>query len=293
MIKLLLIMEIVLSSISHLGLAEALRRKMGRCRLLWWNYLVALIISMAIFGLRGIPEGEFSISSLLNPVGMRNTDWYFTCILLIGFATGIVYFANYVTIQRAIACSGASTSNTISRLGSFVIALLVSVLWNDHLTIFNLAGVLLACTAIFLFQDGNVQVSRILPILFVISGFQNILKKLYVMADGGAFQTLYYLSIYIICLLGCTALLVYKKEKIVIQKGEVLIGAVIGVASIFNTYSMIYMLRYLPVAIVTPIVSGGGILFTTLISSLRYKERISLKKGVGLVITLVSIVFML
>ena len=127
----------------------------------------------------------------------------------------------------------------------------------------------------------------------MISGFQNILKKLYVIADGGAFQTLYYLGIYIICLSGCTALLVYKKEKIVIQKGEVLIGAVIGVASIFNTYSMIYMLRYLPVAIVTPIVSGGGILFTTLISSLRYKERISLKKGVGLVITLVSIVFML
>lgn len=293
MIKLLLVMEIVLSSISHLGLAEALRRKMGRYRLLWWNYLVALIISIIIFALNGIPDGTFSASNLLSSSETRDSDWYFTCILFIGFATGIVYFVNYVTIQRAIACSGASTVNTVSRLGSFVIALLVSVLWGDHLTASNLVGVILACTAIFLFQDGNVQMSRILPILFVISGFQNILKKLYVMVDGGSFQTLYYLGIYTICLLGCSALLVYKKEKVMFRKGELLIGSVIGIASIFNTYSMIYMLRYLPVAIVTPVVSGGGILFTTFISVWRYKERISLKKGVGLAITLISIVFML
>lgn len=72
-----------------------------------------------------------------------------------------------------------------------------------------------------------------------------------------------------------------------------MIGAVIGATSVITTYSMVYILRYMPVAIVTPITSGGGILFTTLVSSLRYKEKVTLKKGIGLAITMISIIFML
>ena len=120
------------------------------------------------FTKKGMPTGKFALSELFQNTGTKSPNWYFTCILLIGCATGLTYFANYVTIQKAIASSGASTTNTISRLGSFIVALLVSVFWQEHLTALNVIGILLACTAIFLYQSGDVQMSKILPVLFII-----------------------------------------------------------------------------------------------------------------------------
>lgn len=59
-----------------------------------------------------------------------------------------------------------------------------------------------------------------------------------------------------------------------------------------NLFVMILVSRGMPASIMFPVISGGGIIFTSLVSIFVYKEKLSAKQYIGLLLGTASVVFM-
>lgn len=62
--------------------------------------------------------------------------------------------------------------------------------------------------------------------------------------------------------------------------------------AVVNQLVMTLVSRGMPASIMFPVISGGGIVFTTMISVLFYKEKLTRKQYIGLLCGAVSVVFM-
>ena len=62
--------------------------------------------------------------------------------------------------------------------------------------------------------------------------------------------------------------------------------------AVVNQLVMTLVSRGMPASIMFPVISGGGIVFTTMISVLFYKEKLTLKQYIGLLCGAASVVFM-
>ena len=73
---------------------------------------------------------------------------------------------------------------------------------------------------------------------------------------------------------------------------EMLLGMAIGGANLGATCCVIQILRELPSSIVFPTMSGGVIVLTAFVGLVRYQEKLTKTRFIGLVLTMVSLVFM-
>lgn len=62
--------------------------------------------------------------------------------------------------------------------------------------------------------------------------------------------------------------------------------------AVVNQLVMTLVSRGMPASIMFPVISGGGIIFTTMVSVLFYKEKLTLKQYIGLLCGAASVVFM-
>ena len=88
--------------------------------------------------------------------------------------------------------------------------------------------------------------------------------------------------------------LIQEKDslKMCVKKGGILM-VLDGVANgLVNFLVMTLVSRNMPASIMFPVISGGGIIFTTMVSVLFYKEKLTLKQYIGLLCGAASVVFM-
>lgn len=261
-------------------------------RVIWYNYAVAVIISVVALLRTGIPAGSFHIPAVFLPYSAWGSDGIFTFSCLIGIVTGGVYLVTFIAVQKVIAVCGPSMATLSSKLGVIFAALAMAAIWNERLSGVRLFGILFACAGLLFFNDTGLHLRRELPWLLLLSGVQEIVKKVFSGYGSMEYQYLYYLSAFVTCLVLNTVLLFTEKEELHFQSSEMLLGGLIGAANLTSTYFVVLALSALPASTVFPVQSGGAILLTTLVGTLHYGETMSKRKLLGLLLTILSIILM-
>lgn len=274
----LLIASILTASMVNLGLSEAELQRMNGLRVVWHNYVAAALLSAALFYCKEFPTLAWSEQSLKS--------------VLFGIITGAVYLITFLTNQRSIISCGPSLTILASKLGVMILVLAATLLWQEPLSFCGVTGILLACTALFLFHGDHLGFHPLLPLVFLFGGLSEIVKKIYTLYGDTRYQYLFYCIVFMVCLLLSSILLYMRKISLHIHLRECLLGWMIGAANLGATYLVVCTLMQLPSSVVFPSMSGGVILVTVLVGTLRFHDTLTNPRIAGLVLTLASLILM-
>lgn len=184
----------------------------------------------------------------------------------------------------------------ITTTASLIITVLAGVFWfNEHTTLIQTLGIILAVLTIFLFlyKGGKFRYSRLLAAvgsgIIFISAFNKVLQKIVAENfDIRAFQIYQYLFAAAFSLL--LYLILHRRDwRTHIFSGGLGIGSLIGVFSFFGGYSLYIALTKGPFPLITSIHSLY-ILITALTAYFLFREQLTVKKVLLLLLAIVAVI---
>ena len=242
----------------------------------FWSLVIPTILSFVFF---------HSYLSLGTPAMMWTALLWgitFTCIVLLQ-----MYALSHVDTNVLF---------PITTTASLIVTVLVGIFFfNEHISILQTLGVILAVGTIFsfLYKGGKMQYSRLLigvgsGIIFI-SAFNKVLQKIVSgKFDIHVFQIYQYLFAAIFALL--IYLVLHRRDwKTHIFSGGLGIGSLIGVFSFFGGYSLYIALTKGPFPLITSIHSLY-ILIAALTAYFLFKEQLTVKKIFLLLLAIVAVV---
>lgn len=220
---------------------------------------------------------------------------------------GILFIAVFNLIAFSSIRVGITITQTANRL-SFVIPVVVSILlYHDKLTILKTAGILLALAAVVLVSSKkkseiNTKQSSsadyLLPFfLFLGSGVIDALTK-YVQQRfliHEELSNIYLISgFFIAFLIGSLVLLYFyisKRKQFAFK--NLIAGILLGIPNYFSIYFLVKALsnKNLSSSAIIPMNNIGVLFLVSLVGIFFFREKLSIKNYIGLLITLLAISF--
>ncbi|TFG99302.1 MAG: hypothetical protein E4H13_09000 [Calditrichales bacterium] len=227
------------------------------------NYAVAATISFLL--IYSNEESVFSLESLA-----------FGALLALGFVFSFFAFA------KAVGAAGAALATVSSRLSMIVPLILSMLIFREHPSRIQSAGIAAAMMTIVLFyfslkNDGTRQL-HFMDYLYLGGvlmgiGFNDFAMKVFQdwrpQAEKPFFMFVIFSGAFFI-----SVLMVWLK-KIPLDKNVILRGSILGIPNMFSTFFMLLALSLLPAIVVYPLTNIGIILFTAIGARLIWKERLN------------------
>lgn len=243
------------------------------------NYLICMILSLFY-----IKEGNpFTYTQGTN------------IALGIGAITGILYLTNFIFLQFNIKKNGIVLASIFMKLGVVVPVLMAIILFKEMPRMNHIVGILLAILAIIVINyEKNSEQKQggkwFLLILLLGSGIadsmMNIYDKVGVASQSDKFLFYIFAAAFI-----CSIILYFvKKEKLC--KWDLIFGALIGIPNYFASRFLLRALNDVSAVIVYPVYSIGAIVVICLAGVLFFKESLSRKKILGLLIVFAALVLL-
>lgn len=148
-------------------------------RVIWYNYAVAVIISVVALLRTGIPAGSFHIPAVFLPYSAWGSDGIFTFSCLIGIVTGGVYLVTFIAVQKVIAVCGPSMAILTSKLGVIFAALAMAAIWNERLSGVRLFGILFACAGLLFLMIPDFICAENCHGCCCLAGYRRLLKRFF------------------------------------------------------------------------------------------------------------------
>ena len=288
----LLMICIVSVSFLNLGFSEAARRKMDGAAVILANYICVVTISAVILVTLGWPDGTFDLKLLLHSPITWEKDSLYTYGILLGIVNGFFYYIYFDVTQKGIERSGPSLTTLAAKLGIIVFSGATVGLWGERMTGNLFLGMVIACIAFFLLLEGKKSFSGMIPIVFLVGGLTEIVKKIYTIHSVDEHIIMFNFLAYFVSLLLSAAVLYKKQHSLRKTKGEFILGCLIGVSNLIASYATITVLTEIPASVVFPTLSGGTIMLTALFGAMFYGEVLSRRKVIGIFFTIASLVLM-
>lgn len=242
-----------------------------------------MALSMLFAGLLLLFEAE-------KPVFNGPTFWY---AFLCGISVAICTFANLMALKE-----GAVVLVQVFATAGILVPCVAGVfLFQEAISVLQLAGMgVLIVSAAFLMQYNSTLYGKITPkmvllliVTLVSNGTAMLAQKLFAFyVPAGSVSLFSLLSFGIPAVLFASAVLPTakaEKKKIETPPGKVLIfGAVLAVACLLVSQLSTVVSKTLPSVLVFPIVNGGGLILSTIIAALFFKEKLTGKSIIGLLL---------
>lgn len=218
-------------------------------------YAVAFAVSYlsaGIFGLKAISVGSLSLTSLITNFSLLIPTFY--GLLFLGERGSVFFFVG-------------------------VIALLVA------LVLVNKSSESMPITGKWLFY---------VAIAFVGNGMCSLSQTLQQNAFHGAGKNELMIMALVIVVLGSAVMMLLqerKEIKVYIKRGTVK-GLACGVANGIVNMLVMVMLGAMPASVVFPLITGGSIVFTYVISRTVFHEKLSKRQTIGFVLGVASIILL-
>ncbi len=242
----------------------------------FWALIISLVLSIAFF---------HSYITLSTP------EMIWTALLW-----GIAFPCLMLLQMYALKHVDTNVLFPITTTASLIITVLIGIFFfNEHITLIQTLGVILAILTLFLFsyKSGKLNFSSFLigvgsGIIFI-SAFNKVLQKIVAdKMDIHAFQIYQYLFATIIALL--IFLVLHRRDwKTHILSGGLGIGSLIGIFGFFGAYSLFVALTKGPFPLITSIHSLY-ILITALTAFFLFKEKLTTKKILLLLLAIVAVI---
>jgi drug/metabolite transporter (DMT)-like permease len=231
------------------------------------------------------------------PINMQNTQQiWFPWSLLMGL--GFISIFNLLAYSTKV--DGITTTTIANKLSLAIPVIFSVILYNESIGVWKILGILLAFPAVYLTsrvkgEDNKAQNLFIAVILFISSGLLDTLVKFVEIhfLPSVNVQAIYLIYAFAaagsIGLIVITILLVMK--KIELHARNVIIGIILGVPNYFSIYFLVRLLNsnYLQSSAAIPVNNVAILVVTTLMAILFFKERFTVQRFIGLVLSVLAI----
>lgn len=199
--------------------------------------------------------------------------------------------------MKAFAVANLSVYSVFSMLGGMLLPFILGVgFYNEELTLFKIICCALIVVSVLLnIKKGKQDKKAIIYYMavFILNGMAGVISKIHQSsemphADSSGFMFLTSVVTILIC--GIWMLIKYRTIPLIKGK-ELLYASGYGVFNGIGNLFLLISLSNLPASVQYPLVTGGVMLFSTLISTVR-KEKISPKEYIAAVVSFIASVLM-
>lgn len=218
----------------------------------------------------------------------------------LGLFSGIMYLVSFVFMQWNMKKNGVVLTSTFTKLGVLVPTLMAIVVFREQPKLMQLLGIILAITAIIIihFDKDNESVALTagksfkiwLLLQLLVSGFTDSLANIYDKAGNAALKD-HYLFYTFLAALVLSVIMTFQK-KVKVCKWDLLFGFIIGIPNYFSASFLLLALQSVPAIITYPVYSVGTIVAISAASVVLFKEQISSRKRVALLIVMLALVLL-
>lgn len=280
---------ILLSSGCSVLVAHLLRyiefKKLDTLHVLMINYLIASIYA---FTITDQAPDSIDLATLLP-------------VFILAAFTGIFFIANYFVYSKSIYHNGVGISVASMRL-SLIIPVLLSTFWyHEFLEAREWVGIFLVFMTLYLlFPDRTVNIrnrkfyaSSLLILLFLFTGLGDSSLKIFEDDFSGFLTKEQFLGFVFLMafLTGFSTLLIRRNLKF--SWSETLLGAAVAFPNFYSALFLIDALSFLSGAIVYTAANLLTVIGATILGIWWWKDRLTKRQWVGLVLTLVSILLLI
>ena len=253
----------------------------NRYGILLGNYLTCVVISVWM-----LPDKGLILSGSWSTLGF-------------GIVGGVFFVLGLICMQSSIQTNGAGLTSAFARLG-LIVALAVSVLlFRERPTVLQVLGMALAVAAIIVLRgdtDENPQRKGgrgfgLLLLTLAACGCADAMAKLFEGCGSRAEDKLYFFWLFVTAVLLCAvlALVEGKRTKTRIRPGAFAAGILVGIPNYFSSYLLLRALRVFPATVAYPTYSTATILLVMGLSALFFRERLSRRQWVGVLLILAAL----
>ncbi len=236
--------------------------------------------------------GSYLYEAEIDPIAIANSTWFYGAIFL-GFLFIAIFNVMALTAQK----NGLSVASVASKMSVIIPIVFGIIVFNESVRFIKIFGIILALIAVYLTsikEKDNVVLTQsiYLPILlFIGSGTIDTLVNYFAPDDK---IPLFSATIFGIAFCVGLFVLIYKSARKTsrFEIKSIPFGVALGT---INYASIYYLLKALRVdgyetSTVFTINNVTIVAFSTLIGLILFKEKISLKNWIGIIIAIVSII---
>ena len=249
--------------------------------------------------------GIVSAAVLLCPGGVGTCS---TFTVLLGLAFGAVTAIQSITNFSALQCGPMSYTSVIISFSTVISALSGVVFFGESIGWAQIIGIVLMLVSFVLAAKGgdgkraNLKWLILCLIAFAATGGIGIMQKVHQSSaysdELSGFLIIAFISSAVICAL--FSFFMIKRDKksedaTPSKKPLWLVVAVMvacGVSVAVNNKFNLYLSGVMPSAVFFPIVNGGGLVLSTLAALIIFKERLTRRQWVGVIVGIASVVFL-
>ncbi len=298
-----LLLAIICSTAIALVLKYGEERNCNRFVILSLNYAMATSISLWLVVKKDLFNylGSLSLNSLSNQLtgNSSGTEGFLTSensalwALVIGIPTGVLYFLGFFYYQKSVKESGVGMAGSYAKLGILIPMIFSLVFWREFPSGLQWVGMFLALGAILMvnldFKSKNIfsSLKPALLLLFLSSGISEFTNKLY-----QRYGMLEVKDFFLFFLFGTALLISLSKIRKKPDAREIITGLAVGVPNFFASFFLINALSKMPASVVFPTYSAGSIALICVGGMVFYKEKLSRKEFVAIVLTMVALLLL-
>ena len=228
---------------------------------------------------------------------LTDSDWvWHGTTVLIGGTSGVFYFVAFYFLIQALLQGGVAVTLAIVRL-SVLIPILCSIfIWYEIPNLPQIAGIVTVCIALpFLSLGVGRQaalsmrgVAWLVGALFITTGFCHLSPKVFSELAPQSQMSLYLFSLFAVS--GVMGLCYVRFKPIRASLHDMRWSVMLGACNVAGTWLLVLTLKFLPGTVVFPFVSAVGLVITTVVAILYWKEQVRRLAYVGIGLTLIAVV---
>ena len=215
-------------------------------------------------------------------------------------AFAIAYTAGVVGSVIAIASGPLSLTSLIVSFSLMLPTLYGLIFLGDPISIGLFPGLALLAASLVLINKRDkgtkINVKWVISVIFAFmgNGFCTIFQKMQQLKFNGSYKNEFMIIALVITAVAALIMTLVKERKII--KKQTFTGCALGIIcgaanGAVNLFVMI-LSGLMPVSLMFPIISAGGIVATFIISQVIYKEKLSKLQLVGFILGTVSVVLL-
>ncbi len=215
-------------------------------------------------------------------------------------AFAIAYTTGVVGSVSAISSGPLSLTTLIVSFSLMLPTLYGLIFRNDPISIGLFPGLALLATSLVLINKRDTQVKInpkwVISVIFAFAGngFCTIVQNMQQVKFGGSFKNEFMIIALVITSVAALVMTLIKERKI-IKKQTLLdcsLGVICGTANGAVNLFVMMLSALMPVSLMFPIISAGGIVLTFIISTTIYKEKLSKLQLIGFILGTASVVLL-
>ena len=212
-----------------------------------------------------------------------------TTVYYLGVLLGLFFFIGFTLFSKVIKSKGIAGAVTIGRLSLAIPVALSIFLWGEKPLITDILSLLMVVFVILTWEGKIGKLSPILFSLFLIFGCLDASMKFfkfkYPLSDDNFFLIIVFYSSMV-----WSWIYVFSSGQ-KLKSIDIASGLLLGIPNYFSTYFLLKALETIPAYITFPFINIGMIILSALLGYLFFKEKLSQKKIILIMLGIIAILF--